>query len=62
MKARQFVAPVLVRNGSATVLRRVPLDEPRFREADLQALLFAHPTLIPVGDIEPIFDRAPAGA
>ena len=57
MKARQFAAPVLVRNGSATVLRRVPLDEPRFREADLQALLFAHPTLIPVGDIEPIFDR-----
>ncbi len=57
MKARQFVTPVLIRNGTATVLRHVPLDERTFKEADLQALLFAHPTLIPVGDIEPIFDR-----
>ena len=57
MKARQFVTPVLIRNGTATVLRHVPFDERTFKEADLQALLFAHPTLIPVGDIEPIFDR-----
>ena len=58
MKDRQFVTPVLVRDGEATPLRRVPLDERTFKkERDLQALLFAHPTLIPVGDIEPIFDR-----
>ena len=57
MKGRQFVTPVLIRNGTATVLRHVPFDERTFKEADLQALLFAHPTLIPVGDIEPIFDR-----
>jgi len=56
MKARQFVTPVLVRNGAATVLRHIPLDDRTFQEADLQALLFAHPTMIPVGDIEPIFD------
>lgn len=56
MKARQFVTPVLVRNGAATVLRHIPFDDRTFKEADLQALLFAHPKLIPVRDIEPIFD------
>ena len=56
MKARQFVTPVLVRNGAATVLRHIPFDDRMFKEADLQALLFMHPKLIPVRDIEPIFD------
>ena len=55
MKDRQFVTPVLVRDGEATPLRRVPLDERTFEEVALQDLLFAHPTLIPVGDIEPLF-------
>ena len=55
MKDRQFVTPVLVRNGEATPLRRIPLDERTFDELALQDLLFAHPTLIPVGDIEPLF-------
>ncbi|MDE2773494.1 MAG: hypothetical protein OXI46_07290 [Gemmatimonadota bacterium] len=56
MRARQFVSPVLVRNGTATVLRHIPLDRPTFREANLQSLLFEHPEMIPVGEIEPIFD------
>ena len=56
MKDRQFVTPVLVRDGEATPLRRVPLDERTFDESALQDLLFAHPTLIPVGDIEPLFE------
>ena len=56
MTTRQFVSPVLVRNGTATVLHHIPFGKRAFKEADLQALLFAHPTLIPVGDIEPIFD------
>ena len=55
MKDRQFVTPVLVRDGEATPLRRIPLDERTFDERALQDLLFAHPTLIPVGDIEPLF-------
>ena len=55
MKDRQFVTPVLVRDGEATPLRRIPLDERTFDELALQDLLFAHPTLIPVGDIEPLF-------
>ena len=55
MKDRQFETPVLVRDGEATPLRRVPLDERTFDELALQDLLFAHPTLIPVGDIEPLF-------
>ena len=36
MRTRQFVSPVLVRNGTTTVLRHIPLDQPTFREADLQ--------------------------
>ena len=55
MKDRQFVTPVLVRNGKETPLRRVSFDERTFDERALQNLLFAHPTLIPVGDIEPLF-------
>ena len=55
MKDRQFVTPVFVRDGEATPLRRVPFDERTFDELALQDLLFAHPALIPVGDIEPLF-------
>ena len=55
MKDRQFVTPVLVRDGEATPLRRVPFDERTFDELALQDLLFAHPALIPAGDIEPLF-------
>ena len=55
MKDRQFVTPVLVRDGEATPLRRVPFDERTFDELALQDLLFAHPAVIPVGDIEPLF-------
>ena len=57
MKDRQFVTPLLVRDGDATPLQRVPLDEHTFTEAQLQDLLFKHPQLIPVGEIEPIFDE-----
>lgn len=56
MRGRQFVSPVLVRNGTSTVLRHIPLDQPTFREAKLQSLLFEHPEMIPVREIEPIFD------
>ena len=55
MKDRQFVTPVLVRDGEATPLRQVPFDERTFDELALQDLLFAHPALIPVGDVEPLF-------
>ena len=55
MKDRQFVTTVLVRDGEATPLRRVPFDERTFDELALQDLLFAHPALIPAGDIEPLF-------
>ena len=49
------MTPVLVRNGKETPLRRISFDERTFDERALQNLLFAHPTLIPVGDIEPLF-------
>ena len=56
MKDRQFVTPLLLRDGHATALKRVPLEERTLTEGQLQALLFAHPSLIPAGEIEPIFD------
>ena len=59
MKDRQFVTPLLVRDGDATPLKRVPLDEHTFTEAQLQDLLFKYPQLIPVGEIEPIVPSTP---
>ena len=56
MTGRQFVSPVLFRNGTATVLRHIPLNQSTFKEDDLQTLLFEHPHVIPVGEVEPIFD------
>lgn len=56
MRDKQFLAPILVRNGNATPLTRVPLDERMYSEAHLQELLYDHPSLIPVSEIEPIYE------
>ncbi len=56
MKDRQFVTPVLIRNGAAEPLTRIPLDERTFKESWLQELLYTHPEMIPVGEIEPVFE------
>ena len=55
MAARQHSVPLLVQGNQATRLVRVPLTERRFHETWLQERLFAHPPLIPVEEIDPVF-------
>lgn len=55
MRTRQFCTPHLLSDGKTTVLSRVPLTERTFDEAWFQKLLFEHPSLIPVDEIEPAF-------
>lgn len=55
MPARQHLTPLIVQGREATRLVRLPFTERRFNEAWLQALLYEHPTLIPVEEIEPVF-------
>jgi len=63
MSKRQLTTPLIIRGlklpefrGEATVLHRVPYDDRLYDESWLQQLLFAFPSLLPIGEIEPIFD------
>lgn len=58
MTQGQFGAPVVVRDGRASILQRVRFDGRDYDEAWLQQLLFDHPRLLPIGEIEPWFDDA----
>jgi len=58
MPRRMATTPLLIENGQTIRLTRVPFIEWEHDEAWLQDLLFNHPALLPVGDIEPVF--APA--
>lgn len=58
MTQSQFAAPLVVRDGRATTLQRVHFDGRDYDEAWLQQLLFDHPRLLPIGEIEPWFDDA----
>ena len=55
MPSRQFCTPHLVNAEAATPLQRVVFDDRLIREGWFQDLLFKHPTLIPVDDIEEVF-------
>lgn len=55
MAGRQHTTPLLLEAGHADRLVRVPLDDRGFSEDDLQRLLFEHPTVLPVDEIEPVF-------
>jgi hypothetical protein len=55
MPAGQHLTPMLVQRGETIRLVRFPFTDRRFNEAWLQTLLFAHPALIPVEEIEPVF-------
>jgi len=46
---------MIVEGGHATRLQRVPLFERDFKEAYLQQLLFEHPALLPIDELEPMF-------
>ncbi|MFQ5423788.1 MAG: hypothetical protein ACE5F9_07390 [Phycisphaerae bacterium] len=58
MAGRPYTTPLLIENDRAIRLKRLPFGERRFDEEWLQDLLFRHPSLIPVDEIEPVF--APA--
>lgn len=55
MAGRQHTTPLLLEAGNADRLVRVPFDDRGFTEDDLQRLLFEHPTVLPVDEIEPVF-------
>src|SRR5690606_16770709 len=52
---RQFCTPHLVTDGKATKLKRISLDDSTISEGWLQRMLFENPTLLPVGEVEPVF-------
>lgn len=56
MASTQFATPLLVRDGRTTTLQRVNFGERAYDENWLQGLLFDHPQLLPIADIEPWFD------
>lgn len=55
MAERQFTTPMVIRAGKEIRLRRLRADEVGKVEDWLQDLLFRHPSLIPVEEIEPAF-------
>lgn len=57
MSKRQYTRPMVIRNGQASPLHRVPFDDRVIDESRLQQLLFDHPQLLPTGEIEPLFDE-----
>lgn len=58
MPQSQFAAPLIVRDGRTTPLQRVAFGDRQYNEDWLQRLLFEHPRLLPIGEIEPWFDDA----
>ena len=57
MGQRQFGTPLIIRQGRATPLQRVEFHDREFDEGWLQQLLFTHPQILPIAEIEPVFDR-----
>jgi hypothetical protein len=56
MPKRQYTTPMLVADDLATPLRRLDFADKSLDENWLQQLLYDHPALIPVREIEPVFD------
>ncbi|MCC7423148.1 MAG: hypothetical protein IT428_22965 [Planctomycetaceae bacterium] len=57
MPGRQLSGPLLIVDGTVSRLQRVSLRNPSFDEARLQSLLFSHPELLPIEELEPVFRR-----
>lgn len=53
---RQFCTPHLLTDGLAKPLERIDVFDKAFDEYKFQQFLFDHPSLLPVGKIEPLFD------
>ena len=56
MKKLQFTTPLFIQNDEVYRLERISFHEKVYSESWLQKLLFGHPSLIPVDEIEPIFE------
>ncbi len=56
MSDRQFTTPLLIENGEAVPLGRVPFGEKSYDESWLRDLLWDYPCLLPIAEIEPVFD------
>lgn len=56
MSERQFTTPMFIENDDVVALDRVPFGEKSYTESWLRDLLWNHPSLLPVAEIEPIFD------
>lgn len=56
MTRSQFAAPLLIDGGRTSTLQRVWFGDRQYDEGWLQKLLFEHPQLLPIADIEPWFD------
>jgi hypothetical protein len=55
MAERQFATPLIMRKGKCTELSRISVTDRRVDEDWLQELLFKHPHLIPLHEIEGLF-------
>src|SRR5687768_4908868 len=58
MAQRQFTTPWMIRDNKEVQLFRVPLNESTFNEGWLQDLLFRHPSLLPIDQLESVFAGA----
>ncbi len=56
MPERQFTTPLIIENDEAVSLDRVPFGEKSYTESWLRDLLWDYPSLLPVAEIEPVFD------
>ena len=56
MPERQFTTPMIIENDEVVPLVRVPFDEKSYDESWLRDFLWEHPSLLPVAEIEPVFD------
>lgn len=56
MPERQFTTPLLIENEEPVPLSRVSFGEKSYDESWLRDLLWDYPTLLPVAEIEPVFD------
>ena len=55
MPNRQFCTPHIVSASKAAALQQVTFDDQVLHENWYQKLLFEHPSLIPIDEIEPAF-------
>jgi hypothetical protein len=52
---RQFTSPLLIRGHECIQMQRVPFTDRAFDEDWLQRLLYEHPAVLPVHELEPVF-------